>query len=992
MLPLLAVSAISMFAFVALAVDLGMLAVSRTECQNAADASALTACRTLNNQPGIPNNNLAQAVTNAKTTITNNFHLSANFTSAQIQTIEAGQFLYNTSTQTFSGTSWTNVTSDQTILPPAGTGSWTAIRSTISVTQPTYFMSVFGVTTMPSGAQATAVYRPRDVAFVLDMTGSMGYASQFNFNGISMNGDPVVPSFGHYVSVQGNLVAPTNQANGNGEAISRNNFTMTTPGGPPIARTFYFDPTNISAPATPAFPVSTTGAGTINLINAFHRWTPPETPGDPTNYIAQTYDFTGYNAFNNGTEATPKGPTPAPYSFQTMTDSTAPAITYVGDRYRRADGSINKTDTTWNTGNAAFRAAATDIELLGYKLSGTTVQTSNSTTVTTVDMFRDLVWEQFGYDLNITQYRTDRGNGQPLTPIAASSIAAGFASQTVALGTYAVPLQVTLDSTYPGFQGYSMGPGYWGKTFYIWPPDPRWGGGTGTPDPTNLSTTSGVKDANGNWIADWRRRFFLNSGGTAWTAGSTAATASIDRSLLRTAGGGLMLNGSGGNYQVNYTAVLKWIKTGPQVLPPNLRAGRVLYYSSIPDDVNTATGTAQQQLDKVWWKNYIDFVLGANFTSSGNLYGNADSWSSAPQSIYTAGNLNPWAGPNPLTAPWPNVTPYLAYGDSPLRPRLHMWFGPLSMMDFMHISGNWLAGTCSEAQCWQLKVGMNSVINDVQNNHPNDYIGLVMFAAPDYNGIRRPMGQNYKSLQNALFYPFTLLNAIDGGDITSEFRPYDINFNNTNSATIPNANGSTDPNTGLAYSFNLLSPSSQLPANPYGTVKGRRGASKVVIFETDGVPNTYRGLSSSVQTMNPTLAGYDTYYPTSGWCSGNIGNGNATCMSEAIKVVNQIVQPMAVTNTGGLNSGMTLPNAPAFVYPIAFGDLFDPVASPNATFRPTALQFLANVAAAGNTGPAGATSILSSRIITGPYTTRITLLKNCMQDIFQSGVAVSLIQ
>ena len=23
-----------------------------------------------------------------------------------------------------------------------------------------------------------------------------------------------------------------------------------------------------------------------------------------------------------------------------------------------------------------------------------------------------------------------------------------------------------------GFQGYTQGPGYWGKTFYYWPPDP----------------------------------------------------------------------------------------------------------------------------------------------------------------------------------------------------------------------------------------------------------------------------------------------------------------------------------------------------------------------------------------------------------------------------------------------------------------------------------------------------------------------------------------
>jgi len=40
-LPTLGVCLIALFGFVALAVDLGMLAVSRTQCQNAADVAAL---------------------------------------------------------------------------------------------------------------------------------------------------------------------------------------------------------------------------------------------------------------------------------------------------------------------------------------------------------------------------------------------------------------------------------------------------------------------------------------------------------------------------------------------------------------------------------------------------------------------------------------------------------------------------------------------------------------------------------------------------------------------------------------------------------------------------------------------------------------------------------------------------------------------------------------------------------------------------------------
>ena len=48
------------------------------------------------------------------------------------------------------------------------------------------------------------------------------------------------------------------------------------------------------------------------------------------------------------------------------------------------------------------------------------------------------------------------------------------------------------------FQGYSMGPGYYGKTFYMWPPDPRYGASA---DPTNISATNPVQDTSNRYIA-----------------------------------------------------------------------------------------------------------------------------------------------------------------------------------------------------------------------------------------------------------------------------------------------------------------------------------------------------------------------------------------------------------------------------------------------------------------------------------------------------------
>src|SRR5262249_43372754 len=110
------------------------------------------------------------------------------------------------------------------------------------------------------------------------------------------------------------------------------------------------------------------------------------------------------------------------------------------------------------------------------------------------------------------------------------------------------------------YQGFTVGPRYWGKTFFIWPPDPR------TPDAT----------ARGG---DWRKRFFFKADGT---------TPCNDNTLLWDAGGNW--KNPSGNYVINYKAILRWIKdtTGTNNVnpfPSQMRNGRVILYDSIPDDV-----------------------------------------------------------------------------------------------------------------------------------------------------------------------------------------------------------------------------------------------------------------------------------------------------------------------------------------------------------------------------------------------------------------------
>ena len=282
------------------------------------------------------------------------------------------------------------------------------------------------------------------------------------------------------------------------------------------------------------------------------------------------------------------------------------------------------------------------------------------------------------------------------------------------------------------------------------------------------------------------------------------------------------------------------------------------------------------------------------------------------------------------------------------------------------------SGTTHLAQCWQLKAGVNSALGDIRNNHPNDCCGLAYFSNNDYNSIVTPMGQDWAGLKNALFFPRGVLPALATPGATDEWRPYSaatgLQFTRGN---IPNAQGSTDPCTGLSLAYNLLSPSSFVNADP--NRRGRRGATKIVIFETDGIPN-------STQPFNLQKKGSDSYYLYGG------STPNTDPKGAAYDVIDQIRKPAAATNAAGADSGLSLPNAPARVYAIGFGDIFSTSAGP------AAADFLVNVQKRGGTSPASAASLPANQIITGPYQTRIDNLRSALQAICQSGVQVTLVE
>jgi hypothetical protein len=252
------------------------------------------------------------------------------------------------------------------------------------------------------------------------------------------------------------------------------------------------------------------------------------------------------------------------------------------------------------------------------------------------------------------------------------------------------------------------------------------------------------------------------------------------------------------------------------------------------------------------------------------------------------------------------------------------------------------------------------------------------------------MNRNFQQMKNALYYPFQFVLPWGNVDMatnpgTNEIRPYNSSFNNSSAADVPRADGSTNPSTGFRLAYNTLSGANGNTA--------RRGASKVVVFETDGVPNT-----SGTGTF--TNGGpYNSYYANPG-----VGGGAtfASAASQAVAIVDQIV-----ALDSAANPGFSSTNTKALVYPCGFGHLFESSVPDTVTLKSQAMAFLLQVGQHGNTISASDTvnspiitngnGVTGPRfrvnfLITGTYQQRIDGLRLFFQGVMQAGVKVALIR
>ena len=819
--PLLAVSMVALIGIIALAVDIGILAQTKSQLQSAADAAALSGSRGLTGDTSTDNNRAA--VTGlALSTIQASTIMGQTLQSSQLTT-QVGYYNYNAVLGKF-----------QTVFTGSkpATENWSAVKTDVTFSQPTSLAKFFNYSAFSATASATAVHRPRDLAIILDYSGSMRFNSlpaypAFGSISGSMNPDQIIPKFGPWSAIT-SVMQRTTQ---NGDSAP-NNHTIETNDGPPIVKDFYCKQADGS------------------YISAFYR------PLSPYNWRTTPTNFA----------------LPAPDNFREQHNSpvqfSGSTTGMGGDRWPQTNGY-----------NLAFPNNT------GPPYASTVQQyVSNNTTL---------------------QANTHAKNG-------------AFES-----------------AGYTDFQGFTMGPGYYGKTFYLWPPDPR--------------------AAN-----DWRKKFFFY--------GSNSTTPCDDNSLLFSTTNGRFRTASTTSYKINYTAVMNWINSGPKVFPDNMRAGRVLYYSAIPMTVPDTGGT----LDQRFWRAYIDYVIGAG-NQTEILYGQNT----------TAFGTSRITAKASLTA---NPKPYMHYNDNPIHPRLNFWFGPVSFLSFLsdyRIGRNWFPGTAHESATWQLKAGIQSALVDIKKNHPNDQAALIYFSTLDnYNVARVPMGKDFTRMSNALFYPYSLLDSLSNPN--AEIRPYGSNFNssylgtisnsggidagqwdNKSSGEIPNADGGTDPEMAFMAAYNQFSSATGF--------NGRKGANKMIIFETDGQPT-----SAAIGTFQSGGAYLSKF-------TGIADNGNSGANSTDALNTLQTVCNLTTANPSGYS---TIKN-PVSVHSIAFGQLFE--TNSTSTGTAAAMDFLVKCQIKGNTSPAGSTTLNSEKIIIGNYNERIEKIRSAFERVLQSGIQITLV-
>jgi len=1063
---LLALTIVALLAFLGLAIDVGMLAIAKTQAQNAADLAALTAARTLTGNSSNTYNS-ANATSNAQNILAYNAILGQTIPTV---TPSYGSYDYNDTTQTFNAN-----------FPATSGQPYSAVAVTVSITSlPGAFSTVLGNQFLPNvSATAQAVHRPRDIALVMDLSSSMRYGTCLGFDitnatRATNNPDTVVPKFGHYAGNSSLLIGTSSN-----QTSSYDSYTITpsntTVGNSSYALT-YINGFYQSAAYAPTLIRAFDSYSSTDLGNTWtaptsqHPQLPGGTPTSTTNTVTPggdaplflhgsvvTYAKNANDVVGNATGASPgtrnkwweldgySGCTSGTFNNADLGTWNYASGSFNG--YTQGPGYYGKTFFIWppdprrplNTVTAtSWSSTANDTATIKQFLTdfGYTAADFNSTSVTTT---LSAAITNAQTSITVASGASFPASGQFRIVVGSEIMVVtagnGTGTWTVTRGAdgttaaaAAKSAQVGLSTANPLNGIFTKGIKIGGLTTAGWP-WPAGDDGTGTiagslsnylvnyvyqigPSSSKLpaatSASAGnltsklimrlynwnyVVDNTGTTPCDWRIRFFGTNN---------------NNNLFNGSGSLNQPGGVSGGYTAiqTYNAILSWLTTSMDPFPTQLRAGRIKYYGSIPSAI-TGSWPSYGGTDQRFWVEVIDHILGYRQTSAGNYtdisamagYGSDFTWGTSS------------------TNAQPSATQYMDYSDIPLRPLLRHWFSPILMVDYLqnynmyeNTSGYWVMqpGDSYEAPIYTGRQAYVAAINTMQNNHPNDWFTMITYSQPRssqsdttmrFNCARSPLGTNYAYATSALLFPFSTIKA-NGANNGTEITPYDpdpadgTTIPSPNFMDTPRAKGGTSFSMGLVLAYNqfIVTPTTDtwlrtfvtntpitFPTGMAGGL-GRKGAQRVVIFETDGLANTSVGVSlaASGKGYNYYPVRYDMNRPSSSVSeypnANQTSNNDPGVLSEVYSYVDQLKADFGTSRN------------PFRLYTVGFGPVFSGADAAAALSTLQTMQFHAG------TQNNAATPLPSNQIITGSDATMSSNMITTFTNILQNGVQIALIK
>jgi hypothetical protein len=301
------------------------------------------------------------------------------------------------------------------------------------------------------------------------------------------------------------------------------------------------------------------------------------------------------------------------------------------------------------------------------------------------------------------------------------------------------------------------------------------------------------------------------------------------------------------------------------------------------------------------------------------------------------------------------------------------------MLQFMSDTGLF-PGTTTDISMLPAKLGIAGALTDIQMNHPNDLVSMLLYSRPVYasdppgvGAFTQPqynLSRNYAGMINSLWFP--------PNSSTLDVRPWDPNGMQT-----PRAHGDYCSNTATSYGFmlayNQFSSNASLASQSVGGL-GRVGAAKLVVLETDGMANV-----STTQTFVNNGANNSYYDLSNPTISGNAPD------QDSIQVAQRICA-LTTDNTNG--PGFATPSKPVIIQCLAFGAIFEPTAQDGQST--TALDMLQQISSIGGTGfPPSVTATSDPnyyKLCIGTLAQRQAKLQQAFSIIMNDGISVIMVK